>query len=342
MNLQGGPTPVPPKQTDRRSIYLNLLIALLGMQGTVRTAEAASRPPFEFHDFIWVNIHHYLYNEAFPTHQPGAGQAIEASSAPERAQIATAIEFYRAHYTGRDLLFDDELPKITARLIAAQNSDKLPHSGIPADLRRTLESVYPIYKSRLWPAQSAENEKWIAHSKDLMSQYGSAVQARLEAVLQREFSDGPYQVYAVHEANWAGGYTFRPAHTIVSSGRPDYAGPASLEMVFHESLHAGPFDEVQAAIDEEFARQHAKDDLRLGHAVLFYSAGEAVHEVLKQHGIDYEQFVYKNGVFSHRDWKVCDAAIREYWLPYMEGHGEMKDAISRMVGYVIANKPTGH
>ena len=108
-----------------------------------------------------------------------------------------------------------------------------------------------------------------------MSRYGPAIQHELERVLQRKFSDGPYQVYVVHESNWAGGYTSEAQrgthpHTVISSGRPDYQGLAGLEMVFHESLHAGPFDTVQAELDGEFARHNVRRmTCNCWHAVLF-------------------------------------------------------------------------
>jgi hypothetical protein len=43
----------------------------------------------------------------------------------------------------------------------------------------------------------------------------------------------------------------------------------------------------------------------------------------------------KNGLYTNKDWKLCEPAIRKYWLPYMQGHGQMKDAVAQIVGAVL-------
>jgi hypothetical protein len=292
-------------------------------------------PPFQYCNFIWVNLHHYLYNEAFPTGH-GVGQTIPGLSAMQKTAIATAIDFYRSHYRDRDLLFDRELHAITQQVIAAGNAG-LPSSGIPDDLRTTLQSVYPIYVKYSWPSQKLENQRWIVNNQQLLSRYGPAIQRELEHVLQRRFSDGPYQIYVVHEANWPGGYTSEAErgthpHTVISSGRPDYRGLAGLEMVFHESLHAGPFDTVQAALDAEFARHNAKDDVQLWHAVIFYTAGEIVREVLSADGVAFQPYEYApGGPFTRGRFASIEATVRKHWLPYMQGKTDMREAIAQMV-----------
>ena len=69
-------------------------------------------------------------------------------------------------------------------------------------------------------------------------------------------------------------------------------------MVFHESLHAGPFDTVQAELDGEFARHNAKDDVQLWHAVLFYTAGEIVRDATEDASKWPAPRVYTRGVES--------------------------------------------
>jgi hypothetical protein len=320
----------------RVASVLWICLALLTASTTpVRAGTSADSPPFRYYNFIWVNLHHYLYNEAFPTGH-GIGQTIPGLSAVQKTAVANAIDFYRSHYQDRDLLFDRELHTITQQVIAAGNTG-LPSTGIPDDLRKTLQSVYPIYMKYLWASQKLENHHWIVSNQQLLSRYGPAIQHELERVLQRKFSDGPYQVYVVHEANWPGGYTSEAErgthpHTVISSGRPDYRGLAGLEMVFHESLHAGPFDTVQAALDAEFARHNAKDEVQLWHAVLFYTAGEIVREVLSADGVAFQPYEYApGGPFTRGRWARVEATVRKYWLPYMQGKIDMRKAVAQMV-----------
>jgi hypothetical protein len=326
-----------------RLIRWSLLTAIL-TAAQVASADppaTGAGPPFQYFNFVWINLHSYLYNTAFPTRR-GIDQTIPGVTSLEAATVATAIDFYRQHYKDRDLLFDPQLHSITQRVIAAGNAAQLPAAGLPADLRSTLRSVYPIYRKHLWPSQKEENQRWIARNQELMRTYGPAIQRKLEAVLGRRFSDGPYEIYAVHEANWPGGYTsgadegWHP-HTVISSGRSDYAAFAGLEMVFHESMHAGPFDNVQTALDQEFSARGAKDDMRLWHAVLFYSAGEATREVLQDSGIEFQPYEYAaGGPFTRGDWAKVEPTIREHWLPYMQGKEPMQQALAEMVTEVVA------
>jgi hypothetical protein len=103
-------------------------------------------------------------------------------------------------------------------------------------------------------------------------------------------------------------------------------------MIFHESLHAGPFDTVQAALDAEFARHNAKDDAQLWHVVLFYTAGEIVREVLGADGVTFQPYEYSpGGPFTGGPFARIEATVRKYWLPYMQGKIDMQKAIAQMV-----------
>jgi hypothetical protein len=332
------------KTLPRVASALWLCLALLTASTLpARASTPADSPPFQYYNFIWVNLHHYLYNEAFSTGH-GIGQTIPGLSAAQKATVTNAIDFYRSHYQDRDLLFDPELHAITQQVIAAGNA-ALPSIGLPDDLRKTLQSVYQIYKRHLWASQKLENQHWIVSNQELVSRYGPSIQRELERVLQRKFSDGPYQVYVVHEANWAGGYTSEAErathpHTVISSGRPDYQGLAGLEMVFHESLHAGPFDFVQAALDEEFARHDAQDDMQLWHAVLFYTAGEITREALSADGVAFQPYEYAPaGPFTRGRWLRVEPTVRKYWLPYMRRTMDMQEAVAQMVTEITAQAP---
>jgi hypothetical protein len=304
-------------------------------------------PIFEYHDFVWVNLHHYLYNEAFPTHH-GNGQEIPGMTPAESAAVDSAIAFYRERYKGRDLLFDTDLLATTELLVLAGNASTLPPSAMADDLRAQLSAVYPIYRRHLWRLQAAQNDRWIADNQQLMGRYGPSIQRKLETVLRRKFSDGPYQEFVVNEANWAGGYTANREdvhtypQTFISSGRPDYSGLKGLEMVFHESLHAGPFSQVQEALDQEFARHNVQDKLSLWHFVLFYSAGEATREVLARDGIVYQPYAYApDGPFTRGLGARVEPIVRKYWQPYMDGGISMQQAIVSLVDAAVAQAGSG-
>src|ERR1700679_3908963 len=100
-------------------------------------------------------------------------------------------------------------------------------------------------------------------------------------------------------------------------------------------MHAGPFDVIQKALDEEFARHHVKDEHQLWHALLFFTAGEGVRGVLQDRGVEYVPYAYENGLFSlSGSWGKQESLIRKYWLPYMrsqDDRAEVKDALKKIV-----------
>ena len=309
--------------------FLSSLFLLCSWQ-TAPTSNQASDSIFYFHSSAWVNLHHYLYNEAFRSEK--ASQLMSGLDKSEKAQLARAIQFYQDYFKGRDLLFDDGLTNINTELSRVENQENINSSKIPEDLRKILQSFMPVYKCHLWQQQDRENQIWAENTKSLLRKYGIATQRDLEKVLDRKFSDGPYRFDIVHESNWSGAYTYSPPHTVISSGRPSYSNLSALEMVFHESLHAGPFDKVQSVIDQEFSKIHATDSDQLWHAILFFTAGEIVRKRFADDGIAYEPYAYKNGLFaSDRKWGKCEPLLRKYWLPYLQGQGDMRSSISEFV-----------
>lgn len=82
-------------------------------------------------------------------------------------------------------------------------------------------------------------------------------------------------------ANWAGAYTTTNSTLItVSSLDPSSQNDAALETLFHEASHA-LIDNVQEAISKQCrADGIVLDSPTLWHAVLFYTTGALVKEVI--------------------------------------------------------------
>ncbi len=249
-----------------RRIILSISIVLaVGCQTTSGYSPARDLEILEFHSAIWVNLHHYLYNEAF---RPQAHQEpFTPFESSEKEQVEKAVAFYKTKFDGRDLLFDKGLRKINDELASAENRESLRGLDIQENgLSETLETVRPVYLKRFWEKQNQENIRWIADVQAKLKLYGAPIKARLEEILNRKFTDGPYRIDVVHEANWAGGYTYTPPHSVLSSGRKTYSEYSAVEMSFHETLHAGPFETVANALEKELASHQLKDDDQLWHA----------------------------------------------------------------------------
>lgn len=289
---------------------------------------------FEFHSALWVNLHHYLYNEAFgrSAHQePDIRFTIE-----EQKTIETAITFYKTNFKNRDLLFDNGLKKINDDLSSAENKENLHGLKLEDGLAQILEGVKPIYVSHLWEKQNQENIQWISDAKKNLRLFGFPLKRKLEKVLNKKFLDIPYRIDVVHEANWAGAYTSQsPSHTTISSGRASYDDYATLEMIFHEAIHTGLFDVVSEKIEKEFATHKLNDIDHLWHAIHFFTVGEITREVLASHGIQYLPYAYANKLFSSdRKWGQYEPIIKRFWLPYLNGEMSLDESVKSIVDSV--------
>src|SRR5262249_12103977 len=133
-------------------------------------APVATVYPFEFHSGFWINLHHFLYEQALlQKKNKGAAQttATQTASAnalpPEEQQLwQSAVDYYMANIIKRDLLFDQDLVTINDQLGESENASNLSQSGVNPDLAKILESVAPIYRTQWWPQHDRANRFWIA------------------------------------------------------------------------------------------------------------------------------------------------------------------------------------
>jgi hypothetical protein len=66
------------------------------------------------------------------------------------------------------------------------------------------------------------------------------------------------------------------------------------------------------------------------HAMLFYTTGSAVKARLAERGIDYEQYLYAEGLFE-RSWPGFRGPLERLWLPYVDGRVPMAEAVRQLI-----------
>jgi hypothetical protein len=135
--------------------------------------------PFEFHNGFWINLHHFLYEQALLRRR--GGNSVQATSglanpngrlSTEQQQLwNTALDYYVSAMIKRDLLFDDNMKMINDRLGELEGAPDLSKSGLSADLIKILESVAPIYRARWWPQHEKANRFWVAVVTPLVQQF---------------------------------------------------------------------------------------------------------------------------------------------------------------------------
>lgn len=350
--MKGGLSAITSKPAPalRCSFIAALLLVFLANSAQAATPQAAphsshglvlTRPPFEFHSGFWLNLHHFLYEQALLQKQNNGVQTATSSDhalSPEQQKLwDSAVGYYSTTMLKRDFLFDDDLIQINFKLGDAEDAVNLRQSGINEDLIKVLESVAPVYQKQWWPDHDKANRLWIALADPLVQQFGSTLVKQLSAAYQTKWPEETIRVDVAEYANWAGAYTTfdskNRVHTMVSTESPNQ-GFAALEILFHEASHrmVGPWKcPISDAIASECTAQQKKIPRDLWHAIIFYTAGEFTRRDLNEYRVvDYVPYAYK-GLYT-RAWPEFQRPLELYWQPYLEGKVTMEKAMSDLIG----------
>ena len=310
--------------------------------------EAATRL-FEFHSSFWLNLHHFLYQQALVRSgntraaRTGGEAVFKEPQLPE-ADLAwsAAVDYYGASLINRDLLFDQGMVDTNARLSQVGEVSNPSVSGLDPTLLSKLRGAAPVYRSHWWSQHDLTNRAWVASVSPLLKQMGDEISARLMSLYGAKWPEASVRVEMVSYANWAGAYTSdHPLLiTLASDDKPDrkYEG---LETLFHEASHA--FDPLQEEkIANECRAQKRRPPRNLWHAMIFYTTGEVVKKALAEHHLgSYIPYAYHYGIYD-RGWKDYLKALEADWQPYLDGKTDFDHALSSLVADVALEASKQH
>jgi len=304
-------------------------------------------PVFEFHSGFWINLHHFLYQQARAEESrsgPPASASLQGLTGEEERAWSAAITYYSGGIADRDLLFNGDMVLINNRLAEMETCPDLSGraspecaSGLRPEMIEALERAAPVYRARWWAQHDRTNRAWIAAAAPLVRQYGAVLAQQLAEAYQSKWPAGLLRVDVVNYAGPFGAYTtLDPAHLTISSTDPRNQGPAALEVLFHEASHT-----VAAGVRDAIARecrQRGKPIPRdLWHALLFYTTGQIVKRALRPPasparggGDAYTPYaVVRNGLYE-RGWTNYEKALELYWQPYLDGRVNFNTAVARL------------
>jgi hypothetical protein len=311
-------------------------------------AESATAPPpapprespvFRFEtDELWLNLHHFLYvlgraeaktkdaaREAVVRAPGEARQGLAGLTEEERKIWTEAVHAYAAGPSQKDAVFDAGLAAATRALAAADDAPALPATGLDPGAVAALERAAPIYRKAFWPAHRAANREWLAQMEPLLARHGPEVFAFVRHAYGMPWPVGGYAIHLSRYANWAGAYSTEGDLLVVATGTPATRGLHGLEIVFHESMHQ--WDDAMEALLADAAKRAGKPvPPALSHALVFFTAGEAVRHAVPQHVPYAEAFrVWDRGLQPMR------AALVERWKPWLLGKGSRDEALAAML-----------
>lgn len=325
-------------------------LALATAPAAAQTPSASAAKPttvFRFEtDGFWLNLHHFLYTlgRAEAKEQDATGGAVKGAPAEveqglpsltegERQQWRAAVTAYAGGLSKKDPVF--ELAEFTTATARAGDAATLANQpAIDAASRATLEQVAPIYRRVWWPAHRASNQAWRTAMQPHFDRHGPAIADFLTKAYLRTWPADGYPVRLSMYSNGVGAYsTDEELIVIASNSRASTSGLDGLEIVFHESMHQwkGTYQMFQ-----ELARVNkVPEQPMLLHAMIFFTAGEAVKRVVPEH-IPYAE---AHGIWKGRMGRLKPAMDQD-WKPYLQGSsiGD-KTARDAAIGAVLKNAP---
>lgn len=302
-------------------------------------AAVAAAPIFRFEtDEFWLNLHHFLYvlgraEASVPDAQreavrgaPGEAVRVLASLGDaERAVWRDAVRAYAAGPSRQDAVFDEQLTA-TARALATVGETAEPAGpGIDPQIAAALKQAAPIYRRAFWPAHRKANRAFRTSTQALVDRHGRAVLDFITRTYGMRWPPEGYPVHISAYANWAGAYSTSGNLLVVSSLQPDAGGSQALETVFHEAMHQ--WDDAMFALLREQAVKIGKQfPGGLSHALIFYTAGDAVRRQVPGHVPGGEVA----GVWD-RGMRPFRSALVEIWQPYLDGRGTRDETLTALV-----------
>jgi hypothetical protein len=293
----------------RRLGLIGLIFAL-----SIPVSFAQSDRTFDFRSGFWINLHHFLYE-----------QATSSSPVPsDSKEWDEAASYYKREVIKHSLL-SGQIEAANNRLSEAGAS--LKNSGLAPEWIAALEGAAPEYRERWWAEHDRANRAWIAAVQPLVDRYAAILKVELAKAYG---TDWPSQAILTDVTEYAGGngaYTnINPTHITVSSVAPANAGLAALEILFHEASHRMILDIRDALARETKRQERVLRRADLWHALLFYTAGTFAERHLE----GYTMYAVTNGVFD-RGWPGALDVLKQDWQPYLDGKIDQESALRRLV-----------
>jgi hypothetical protein len=303
-----------------------MLSTLMPMPAAAQPGGAA--PIFRFEtDEFWLNLHHFLYvlgraeakaedasRGAVSDAPADAEKGLASLNDGERQAWRAAVTAYAGGISKKDAIFDASLPALTAAIGRAGDAATLANQpAIDAATRATLEGAAPIYRRVWWTAHRASNQAWRTATQTLVDRHGRAILEFLTKAYGQPWPADGYTVHLSRYANWSGAYSTDGRLLVVATNpNAGTSGLDGLESVFHEGMHQ--WDDGMMATIRELARaNNLNTPPRLFHALIFFTAGDAVKRVAPTHA----PYADAHGLW--RGFAQSKPAIDEFWKPYLDG-----------------------
>jgi hypothetical protein len=306
-----------------------------------------SRPVFTFRAGFWLHLHHFLCvlgraeaGSADAGRPAVAGapadhaQGLQRMTPEERVTWSAAVTTYSRGLSRLDAVFDEPLWRMTAALAPLEEDETPGGRGIPDQELTTLRRAAPIYRRIWWPAHGRASRTRIDELQTWVRLDGEPILAAVTRAYAERWPTGGYPVNLSGYANWAGAYSTGDRLLVLASLDPGLAGSQGLETLIHEAMHQ--WDEAMSARLSAAARRQGAVRVPegLSHALVFYTAGEAVRRALPVH-VPYAE---ANGIWRRGAFTSFKEALDRHWRRYLSGQTSLDAALDNVLASLRASR----
>jgi len=317
-------------------------LAALVQQTATQTAPAIFA--FQTDDF-WLNLHHFLYalgvieaklpdadSPALTPARLDMEQGLRRVGEQQRRLWSEIVSSYALQWS-RSLPNSEPAAGIVRALTRAGDMPALRTVDVDASLRAVLEQAAPIYREAWWPSHRERNRAWRAQLEPLLAQHAPAIRDFITRAFAAQWPQQGRLLHACGYANFGGAYSMVNGGIIViSSADPDSSGLSGLEAVFHEASHQWD-PQTFATLNTHAKQMNVTVPRDLTHALIFFTAGEAVRRVAPA----YVPTADRLGIWNKNLSGAAVAASRlkqpliDIWRPYLDGAVTRDAALAALV-----------
>ena len=295
---------------------------------------------FEFHSGFWINLHHFLYEQAAIATAGPKGTPHEAELATDASMSAglsedeskawsDALVYYRAKMLRHDLGSDDDLVKIKNRLEDIEGATTADRSDLDPQLVAVLDAAAPIYRAHWWFLHDKANQAWIAAVMPLVDSQGAGLAQQIATAFETPWPDRPLRVDVVAYANYAGSYTtLHPARITISSIDGGNQGTAALEVLFHAASGV-IIDPISKTVEQAYERAKKDSPPEITEMILWFTSGFFVQQLYPS----YTPYADRFALWAEDSRTGYRAALVKDWQPRLQG----KMTLDAALGQLAAN-----
>jgi hypothetical protein len=302
---------------------------------------------FEFHSGFWINLHHFLYEQAAIATAGPKGTPHEAELSTD-ASIAAglseddsktwsdALVYYRAKMLNHDLASDGDLVKIKNRLEDMEDATSVNRSDLDSKLIAVLDEAAPIYRAHWWFLHDKTNQAWIAAVMPVVDKQGAALAQQTATAFETPWPERPLRVDVVAYANYAGSYTtLDPARITISSIDGGNQGTAALEVLFHAASGV-MIDTISATVKQAYERAKRDPPPEITQMILWFTSGFLVQQLYP----NYTMYADRFALWTENSQTGYRAALARDWQPRLEGKMTLDAALARLAAdFSVAAAP---